>query len=254
MFSLSAILFCCLATLVAGFIDAIAGGGGLITLPALLLAGAPPHVALSCNKFAATLGTTVALGNFARSGLVNWRLVAVGVGFSLAGSVAGAELALHLDPAILGKILVVLLPFAMAVSMLPKKDQGLPMVSGGPRFFVMAPLCCFLVGAYDGFFGPGTGTFLILALHMLVREPLLQASATSKALNLASNAGALGAFLFGGHMVWEMAIPLAAACIAGNWLGSRLAIRVGAAAVRKFLVVSLAILMISLIWTHFLNA
>lgn len=253
MISFSAIVFCSFATLVAGFIDAIAGGGGLITLPALLVAGVPPHVTLACNKFSATLGTTVALGNFARSGLVDWRLAAVGVVFSLAGSFVGSELALHIDSAALGRILVVLLPFAMAITLIPQKDGGSPMVSGGPRFFILAPLCCFLVGVYDGFFGPGTGTILILALHLLVREPLLQACATAKVFNLASNAGATTVFLAGGHVAWELALPLAAACIVGNWLGSRLAIRVGASAVRKFLLVSLCILLLSLIWTHFLN-
>ena len=253
MITTSVLAICTLAALLAGCIDAVAGGGGLITLPALLLTGVPPHTALACNKVSACLGTATALGTFARSGLVVWRLAAIGAGFALAGSAIGSRLALSLDANTLGKVLIVLLPFAMMATLIPQKDRATPLVSDGPRFYVLAPHCCLGVGVYDGFFGPGTGCFFILALHLLVRVHLLQASATTKVLNLASNAGAALVFILSGDVVWTLALCMAAGSITGNWLGSRMAIRIGGALVRRALIVSLSLLMISLIWTYFLK-
>ena len=121
--SLSAILICAGAALLGGFIDAIAGGGGLITMPALLLTGVPPHLALGTNKISACAGTGVALGNFARSHLVLWRLALAGLAFSLLGAYAGSMLALYVNGEILGKILVALLPVGMCATLLPRKER-----------------------------------------------------------------------------------------------------------------------------------
>ena len=170
---------------------------------------------------------------------------------ALAGSALGSRLALHLDADTLGKTLIVLLPLAMLVTLIPRKDRDMPLVSGGPRLYVLAPLCCLAVGVYDGFFGPATGCFFILSLHLLVRVHLLQASATTKVLNLASNAGAAIVFILSGDVAWTLALCMAAGSISGNWLGSRMAIRIGGALVRRALIVSLSLLMISLIWSTF---
>jgi uncharacterized membrane protein YfcA len=125
------------AALGGGFIDAIAGGGGLVTMPMLLLTGVPPHMALGANKVSACLGTGVALGNFARSRLVLWRVALAGLGFSLLGSWAGSRLTLLLDAALLGKILVALLPVGLCATLLPKKDRSLPPLPlQGPRFWL----------------------------------------------------------------------------------------------------------------------
>ena len=254
MFTLSwiVIAICTGAGLLGGFIDAIAGGGGLITLPALLLTGVPPHYALGVNKCSACLGTATALGNFARRGLVLWRLAFAGLAFSLLGSWLGALLTLHISNEILGKILVMLLPVGMCATLLPPRRQAASTaVAQGWRLHFLAPLVCLGIGLYDGFFGPGTGSFLILAFHWILRVGLLEASATAKVLNLASNVGSLVTFAWNGCVLWSLALPMAAGCMAGNWLGSRLAIRTGAKAVRRFLMISLGLLLLTLIWRHF---
>ena len=250
--SLAICILCSLASFAAGFIDAIAGGGGLLTLPAVLLAGVPPHLALGTNKFAATLGTLVALGNFARNHLVRWRMALFGLGFTLAGAWAGSRLALHIDAAQLGKVLVALLPVGMLATLMPRKERPeRDDAIRGWRFWLLLPLVCFAIGAYDGFFGPGTGSFLILAFHFILGTGLLAASATAKVLNLTSNFGALCVFLASGKILWELAICMAIASMLGNWLGSRTAIRVGSAVVRRFLLVSLSLLLLTLVWRYF---
>lgn len=248
------ILICTVAAFVAGFIDAIAGGGGLITMPALLLTGVPPHMALGTGKLSAFLGSGVALLNFARSGLVLWRAAAVGVGFSLLGSYFGTLAALRMDSALLGKVLVALLPLGMAATLLPRRERReRHAVPEGARLWILTPLVCFLVGMYDGFFGPGTGSFLIIAFHYVLCMRLLAASATAKVLNLASNFGSLLTFLWSGKVWFALGLPMAAGSIAGNWLGSRMAIRAGGEAVRRFLGISLGLLFATLAYQYFIR-
>lgn len=256
MFTLSvtALAICCAGAFVGGFIDSIAGGGGLITLPALLIAGVPPHSALSANKFSACLGTCAALGAFSKSGLVQWRAALTGVPFSLLGSYFGAMLALSIDSAILSRVLVALLPPAMLLTLLPaRRDDATAAEVAGPRLWLALPALCFAIGMYDGFYGPGTGSFLIIAFHWLLRMRLLAASATAKVLNLGSNVSGVVAFIATGNMFWAAGIPMAAACITGNWMGSRLAIRTGAGTVRRFLLLTLGLLFATLVWQYFLS-
>ena len=154
---------------------------------------------------------------------------------------------------ILGKILVGLLPVGLCATLLPKKERECaPRPLEGARFWTLVPLVCLLIGAYDGFFGPGTGSFLILAFHWILRVGLIEASATSKVLNLASNFGAVVAFIWHGKVLWPLALAMTGGSVIGNWLGSRTAIRVGAKAVRRFLTVSLSLLLLTLIWQYFL--
>lgn len=245
-------IFCGAASLAGGFIDAIAGGGGLLTMPALLICGVPPHIALGTNKIGALMGTSVALYNFTVSHLVKWRLVVYGLGFSLLGSWAGSLLALHLDANLLGKILVGLLPFAMLVTLIPqgrKKPASLEIT--GWKFWLLLPLICAAIGCYDGFFGPATGTFLILGLHWALGLGLIQSSATAKAFNLGSNFSAAVSFGWHGAVFWPLAILMAICLMTGNWLGSRLAIKIGAKAVRVFLIISLMLLLITLCLQYF---
>lgn len=252
MLSITTISICTLAALGGGFIDAVAGGGGLITVPALLITGVPPHLALGTNKVSACLGTATALGTFARSGLVLWRLAFAGLAFALLGSYAGSVLALYVDADILGKVLVALLPVGMCATFLPKQKHDQPQRPlEGTRFWLVVPLVCLIIGVYDGFFGPGTGSFLILAFHYFLRVGLLQASATAKVLNLASNFGAAVAFTLSAKVLWPLALCMAAGSIIGNRLGSRTAIRVGSEAVRRLLSVSLSLLLLTLIWQYF---
>lgn len=253
--TLGLLLFCAGSAMLGGFIDAIAGGGGLITIPALLIAGVPPHHALAVNKVSACTGTSVAVCVFARHGLVRWRIAIPGCLFSIMGTWAGSTLALCMDSAILGKILVLLLPIGMCATLLPraKNDYFSSCRISGLRFYLLLPAICLVIGAYDGFFGPGTGSFLIIALHWVLLMPLIMSSATAKVLNLASNMGGAAVFIMHGQVLWPLAFPMIFGGVAGNWLGSRLAIRVGAKAVRRFLTVSLALLLVTLLWQYFLN-
>ncbi|MBQ7585496.1 MAG: TSUP family transporter [Desulfovibrionaceae bacterium] len=242
--SLGAIFLALLAALIGGLIDAIAGGGGLIVLPSLLLTGLPPHVAVSCNKFSASLGTLMAVLNFARSKLILWKLALLGLPLSLLGAYLGTRLALTLSPDFFGKILIGLLPVAMLLTFIQPKSED---TQKPPKLFWM-PIICVLIGCYDGFFGPATGSFLILACHHVLKINFLEASATAKVLNLASNLSSTLTFIAAGTMWWALALPMALASIAGNFIGSKLAIKLGSKLVRRFLLVSLCLLLITLIY------
>ena len=246
---------CCVATFIAGVVDSIAGGGGLITTPAMLLVGIPPHAMLGTNKFATSLGTGLALVNFARNNLVLWRIAGLGVFFALLGAYGGAELALHIDSAAMGKVVVALLPVGLVFTMMPKKERpdGGVQVTGW-AYWCFVPLVSLLVGVYDGFFGPGTGSIFILAFHWILGMGLIRASATAKVFNLASNIGALVGFLWSGQVLFALAIPMAVCNMAGNWLGSRLAIAKGSNLVRHILTVTLSLLIATLVWRYFLSS
>ncbi len=242
---------CSAAAFAAGLIDSIAGGGGLITIPALLVAGVPPHYALGTNKVQACVGTTVSVLMYARGHLVVWRLALLGLPFSLTGSAIGSNLALWLDPDTLGRTLILLLPAAMLAILLPRRRESAPDTAPeGSRLWLLTPLVGLVVGAYDGFFGPSTGTFFILAFHWFLRLGLVRASASSKVLNLASNFSAMVVFIWNGKVLWPLALCMLACSVAGNWLGSRTAMRVGAGAVRVFLTISLTLLMCTLVWRY----
>ncbi|MBO4334683.1 MAG: TSUP family transporter [Desulfovibrio sp.] len=243
------ILFACLAAFAAGFVDAIAGGGGLITIPALLLSGLPPHQALACNKFSATLGTASAVGSYAAKKLIRFDLALQGIAFSLFGAALGSLLALHVAPDLLGKILVGLLPFALIVTFIP---IDFSVKEPPPLKLWKVASICIGIGAYDGFFGPGTGSFLILAFHWLLGLELLKASATAKVLNLASNLASTITFIVHGSVLWSLAIPMAIASITGNVLGSRFAMHKGNKGVQRFLTFSLLLLTLTLIGKYFL--
>lgn len=254
MLTVGTIIFCSIASLLGGFIDAISGGGGLLTIPALLISGIPAHIALGTNKVSAFMGTSIALINFARSGLVLWRIVFYGIIFAIIGSWVGSLLALRIDQSILAKIIIILLPIGMVANFLPsKKNKSEDLPLSGWKFWLNLILVCFSTGCYDGFFGPGTGTFFILGFHWVLGMDLLKASATTKALNLATNFGAGVNFIINGAVYWHLGLIMAVFLMIGNWAGSRFAIKIGAAAVRRFLTLSLFILLITLLWQYFIN-
>ncbi len=243
------ILLLALVALGAGTIDAIAGGGGLVTVPALLAAGLPPHLALGTNKGQSTFGAFAALVRFARGGLVDARRARITFPLALAGSIAGAGLALALSPAALRPVVIVLLAFA-AVFLGLRRSPPARSVDVPPRrgSLAVAGAVAAAIGAYDGFFGPGTGTFLILAFAALLGDGLAHASASAKVVNFASNLAALVLFAARGAVAWRIALPMAACQLAGGWIGAHLAVRRGDAVVRRAVVAVALALAAKLAW------
>ncbi|KOO09557.1 TSUP family transporter [Vibrio hepatarius] len=237
-----------LSAFAAGFIDSVAGGGGLILVPSFILAGLPPQVALGQEKIVSTLGTIAAIRNFVRNKCVVWTAVATGIPAGLIGAYVGAEAILYFDPDTVGKIILAMLPIGIVLSFIPKKsgeqDKDVPINKNVILFGV--PAAVFVIGFYDGFFGPGTGSFLILALHYLLKFDLVAASATSKLFNFASNVGALIAFMLAGSVLYALAVPLVIMNLLGNHVGSSSAMKYGPKLIQRTISLSLSLLMISL--------
>jgi hypothetical protein len=246
-----ALCFLMTAAFFAGLIDSVAGGGGLLSVPATLLVGLPPHLALGTNKFMAAVGTTASFITFAKNKAVVWRIAAIGVFFSFAGSVAGTQTALRIDNAVLGKVILVLLPVAALLTFMPVRKGAREKPLTPLALYVFTPLICTAIGFYDGFFGPGTGSFMLLSLHFILGLNLIAASGTTKAFNLVSNVSSLVVFLLNGKVFWFAALPMAAANMAGNIFGSRLALRQGPALIRKMLLFSLVLLFATLVWRYY---
>jgi len=232
---------------VAGAVDAVAGGGGLIQIPALMLAGIPPHSVLGTNKCAMTLGTSVAAATFWKKGKVYLPIVAIGIGFTLVGSVLGGELVMMLSQATAAKVMIGLLPLGMVAVLM--KRGGMPVKTDLSRMdrWIKIPLICLILGVYDGFFGPGTGTFLVLAFYMVCQRDLLESTANAKLFNLTSNIGASGVFLMHGQVIFSLAIPMAVTAMAGNYVGSQLAISKGQGLIRGCLIGVMCLLMMTMI-------
>ncbi|NVJ23300.1 MULTISPECIES: TSUP family transporter [Myxococcus] len=225
----------CVAALVAGLVDAIAGGGGLITLPALLTVGLPPHIALGTNKGQSVFGSFAALVRFSRAGLVDWKLARVTFPFGLGGAFAGAALVLLVKPEVLKPLVLVLL-IAVAAFLAfrrPAASGEKAEPSPRPRALAIGALIALAVGTYDGFFGPGTGTFLIVGFNTLLGHGLARASADAKVVNFASNLASVALFALKGVVLWKVALPMAAAQFTGAWLGAHLAVKGGDTLVRK---------------------
>jgi len=227
-----------LVALVAGTLDAIAGGGGLLTVPALLWAGLPPHLALGTNKGQSVFGSGASLARYARGGLVDPRRARVTFPAGLAGAIAGATLVLAVPPETLRPVVIALLLGVSVFMLVARAPATSPGVNGGPDAArrrggtVHAGLLALAVGAYDGFFGPGTGTFLIVGFVALLGDGPARASAEAKVVNFASNLAAVALFAWRGVVLWKVALPMAAGQLAGGWLGAHLAIRRGDALVR----------------------
>lgn len=232
-----------LASFIAGLVDAIAGGGGLITVPALLAAGLPPHVALATNKGQSTFGAVSSFVSFWRKGGIDRDRAPIGFLFGLLGSFAGARVVLFVRPEPLKPvILVLLLAAAMIVSWPRKPTHGEP---HSWAKLALAPVA-FALGFYDGFFGPGVGSMLIVAFVLLFGDALTRASGNAKVVNLASNLAALTLFAAKGAVAWEIALPMAAANAGGAFLGARLALRRGDRFVRVFVLGVVTILVLKM--------
>lgn len=243
----------CPLVFLGGLIDAVAGGGGLITLPAYLLAGLPAHMASGTNKCGNAFGTFLSTGRFLKRGDVHIPSAVAGAVGALVGAWAGARLNLVMPEQMLYYVMIAVVP-VMAVFLLLKRDFGQEDRSGElnqGQLIAMAMGIGLAIGGYDGFFGPGAGTFLMLAFTGLCRFDLLTASGNTKVANSASNLASLITFGLAGKVMWSVGIPAALCGIVGNYLGSSLALKGGAKVIRPMFFVVLALLLARLVYGLF---
>ncbi len=214
-------LIICPLSFVAGFIDAIAGGGGLVSLPAYIIAGLPAHAAIATNKMSASMGTALTTFRFARNGYIPWRIAGFCLITAFIGSALGARLTLMVSDLYLKVFLLVLLPAIGIYVMRGKAFEAHGEQLSRTKTIAIGMAVALVVGVYDGFYGPGTGTFLILLLTLFAHMDITTANGTTKAINLATNVSALAVFLMHGEVLIVLGLVAGAFNIAGNYLGSR---------------------------------
>ncbi len=219
---------------IAGFVDAIAGGGGLLTIPALLWTGLGPVQALATNKLQGVFGSFSATANFLHKGEIRLRPVLPTVALTFVGAAVGSLTVQHIRAALLADLLpLLLIGFALYFLLSPRMGDVDSHRRLRPAAF--APVGC-VIGFYDGFFGPGAGSFFALAFVALLGHNLRRATAHAKLLNFTSNLAALLLFMGTGHLVWQVGLPMAVGQAAGAYLGSHMVLRHGARLVRPLLV------------------
>lgn len=250
-FTLSLPLLCiiCFFVFLAGFVDAAAGGGGLISLPAYIATGMPAHVAYGCNKFSSACGTTLASLRFLRNRAMDVQIALLAAVGSFAGSGVAARIVLLLDDAVLKRIVIIFLPVAALVIFL-NRGYGETNQSDSlskRRKFLLALVIGLLIGFYDGMVGPGTGTFAIIAFSILMKYDLKTASGNAKILNLASNYASLITYALSGNILWTVAVPAAVCNVLGSYFGSGMALKKGAAFIRPMILVVMILLMIKIV-------
>ncbi|KQM18872.1 hypothetical protein ASE49_07015 [Novosphingobium sp. Leaf2] len=233
--SLDAFAFLLAVAFMAGGIDAMAGGGGLLTIPALLACGVPPVSALATNKLQSACGTGSAFVTFLRAGKIDLKALALPALGAFLGSLAGGTVVQFVDSSFLAAFVPVLLIAMGLYYLLAPPMSDIDRHARLDR--IGLTLLAIGIGFYDGFFGPGTGSFFTTALVALGGFGLVRAIAATKFLNFATNLSALIALIVGGHMLWVLGAGMAVANVAGNQVGARLAIRHGGKGVRPLLVI-----------------
>ena len=242
-------LIVCPLVFLGGFVDAVAGGGGLISLPAYLIAGLPAHTAIGTNKISSAMGTTLTTVKFWRLGYIEAKLAAVCAACALAGSACGANLALLVSDRTFKLLLLVILPLTAFYVF---RTRSLDASGRDPRSpaatFAIAAACAFFIGIYDGFYGPGTGTFLLLLLTGLAHMKLNDAAGITKVINLSTNAAALVTYLVNGKVLLSLGLVAGVFGIAGNWLGARSFAKNGSRIVKPLIGVVLAVFFVRILW------
>ena len=232
-----ACMIVCPLVFLAGFIDSIAGGGGLIATPAYMLAGLPMHSVLGTNKAMSMFGTSVAAWKYIKSGNINWHAAVVAAIGSFAGSALGSQIALRINADTLKTVFVFILPVvAIFVLFGKKKSDKESVMLTGFKLNLVAFMVGAVTGAYDGLIGPGAGTFMIIGFNMLVGLDYIKSGGCAKVVNLASNVSAFISFVMAGQVIWALAIPAAIFSMAGNLLGSSYAIKHGSGLVKKVMI------------------
>lgn len=239
-----------LTGLLAGFVDSIAGGGGLITLPVLLNLGLPPQVALGTNKLQATFGSGSAAWHYGRAGLIDLRACRLGIVFTLVGATVGTLLVSWLPASVLQQTIPwLLLAIALYFLFQPKVGETDRHGRISPDLFHL--ILGLGIGFYDGFFGPGTGTFWAMAYIMGLGFNLTRATAHTKVMNVTSNLASLIVFLVGGHVHFAAGICMGFGQLLGARLGSKVVIRKGTKLIRPIFIVVVLAITARLLWKNF---
>jgi len=242
-------LIVCPLIFLAGFVDAIGGGGGLISLPAYLLAGVPIHQTIATNKLSSTCGTALATLRFIREGLVNWRLAVPTILFAMLGSSLGANLSLRMPESVMETVLFIVLPVVAFIVLNPKifHDNEEKAMVLDRKLWITAVTSAFVVGVYDGFYGPGTGTFLIIAFTVFAKLDIRTSNAQAKVINLTTNITSLVIFLMNGQAVIPLGLAAAACNMAGNYVGAGLAMTKGSKITRPVIILVLGLLFLKVL-------
>ncbi len=235
-------LFLIIAGFAAAFVDSIAGGGGIISLPALLIAGVPPHLALGTNKFASTAASLTSSIQYARSAKVDFGLLKYLIPFTLIGAFWGAHTVLEIDQRVLNVMVLILILGVGIYSLFSKQighnENPYPITTGR---FIGGIFLALGLGFYDGFFGPGTGSFLMFGFIAIYGMDFIHASGNARVLNFASNIAALATFVLQRQVNYKIGFPFLLAMICGAALGSRMALHKGIKLVKPiFIIMSLA--------------
>lgn len=241
-------LIVCPLIFLAGFVDSVAGGGGLISLPAYYLAGLNPYLAAGTNKLSACLGTIAASGRYVVSRKVDLKVGLFAALAALPGSWLGATLQQLIPEHIVRIMMICVIPI-VAVVVLGNRSafSGKSRIPAGAIIPVSLAIG-FVIGFYDGLVGPGTGTFLIILFTMLMGIDTVTASGTAKLVNLASNIAALATYITTGNVLVGLGIPAALCAIGGNLLGAGMTIKKGTGFIRKMLIVVLVLLLAKMVY------
>ena len=244
-------LIVCPLVFLGGFVDAIAGGGGLISLPAYMIVGLSPIDAIGTNKFSASCGTFVATMRYSRCGFIRWKELIPAIATALIGSWIGARLALLVENDIFKIIMLVILPIT-AILVLNKKTLGKyrsPFAIG--KTVTIISILALMMGVYDGFYGPGTGTFLMLMLICIAHVSMEEAVGSTKVINLSTNIASLSVYLVHEKVLFPLALVAAVFGIAGNFIGARYFTKKGAGFAKPIIIFVLVIFFVKLCWELF---
>lgn len=239
-----------LAAFGAGWVDAVVGGGGLIQLPVMLMIpGITPVQALATNKLASAFGTSTSAFALYRWVRPDLRTALPMAGIALMGSFGGASVAALLPAGVIKPIIVVvLIAVAIFTALRPAMGQVTALRHRGRKHYVLAGAIGAVIGFYDGVLGPGTGSFLVIALVSVLGYAFIEASAKAKIVNLATNLGAIAFFAFHGSILWGLGLAMGAANMAGGYLGAKMAVSKGSGFIRVVFLVVVAVLIIKLSW------
>ena len=237
----------CPLLFLAGFVDAIGGGGGLISLPGYVLAGVPIHQAIATNKLSACMGATIAVGKYAKNGYIPWKTAVISALFAMVGSALGAKIALLISDYWFKRLILVILPLTAVYiyrnKAMVQEKEPLPLW----QTMVIGSVVAFVIGIYDGFYGPGTGVFLILLLTGLAHYGLKEANGLCKAINWTTNVSSLTVFLLNGKVLLPLGLAAGCFSIVGSYLGAKTFEKKGAQSVKPLMLIVVAIFFVKVL-------